>query len=414
MTELICAAWSMPVARSRPTSTARRRPVQQLREVGEWLVVYPRPACPSVPAAAMPSGSARCPCRSWRPGGGRWRGLAAWRDARALRTGCDGAEAPCSGARAARQWQLASSKRWPSAIDDGRRWMSNIRLAHAPGPDRWAQFAATCWPRTMACCERQIDSGGDPPSRPGRVRSNWPRSPADCSGAGEVGRGGVHAAPLRRSCRSRSGAAGRGRAAHGCGHGGMPASTGAPAELPDCWPAGSSAWPNSRISRSGCTGGQAGDGAGLREKLAEKLSALPPGRQRVGQGGQRCHAPAGLGVRAFRSGCCRLMAAAVWPGAGPSFASAAGWQRSRPWPKVASGGELSRISLAIQVLTAFGQRADLIFDGSMSASVVVLPNRRSPAARTGGERQVLCVTHLPRWRRRPTGSGRSARRRATA
>lgn len=65
--------------------------------------------------------------------------------------------------------------------------------------------------------------------------------------------------------------------------------------------------------------------------------------------------------------------------------------------KVASGGELSRISLAIQVATArCGQVPTLIFDevdvgiGGRVAEIVGQMLRG-----LGGARQVLCVTHLP-------------------
>jgi DNA repair protein RecN (Recombination protein N) len=65
--------------------------------------------------------------------------------------------------------------------------------------------------------------------------------------------------------------------------------------------------------------------------------------------------------------------------------------------KVASGGELSRISLAIQVLTSRSASVPtLIFDevdvgigGGVAEIVGRLLNE------LGGERQVLCVTHLP-------------------
>ena len=65
--------------------------------------------------------------------------------------------------------------------------------------------------------------------------------------------------------------------------------------------------------------------------------------------------------------------------------------------KVASGGELSRISLAIQVLTSRSASVPtLIFDevdvgigGGVAEIVGRLLNR------LGSERQVLCVTHLP-------------------
>ncbi|HOG04067.1 MAG TPA: DNA repair protein RecN, partial [Accumulibacter sp.] len=69
----------------------------------------------------------------------------------------------------------------------------------------------------------------------------------------------------------------------------------------------------------------------------------------------------------------------------------------RSLAKVASGGELSRISLAIQVVASQAARVPtLIFDevdvgiGGGVAEVVGLLLRE-----LGAERQVLCVTHLP-------------------
>ncbi|OOZ36237.1 DNA repair protein RecN [Solemya velesiana gill symbiont] len=72
-------------------------------------------------------------------------------------------------------------------------------------------------------------------------------------------------------------------------------------------------------------------------------------------------------------------------------------QKPQPLNKVASGGELSRISLAIQVATlSCGQIPTLIFDevdvgigGGVAEIVGRLLNR------LGETRQVLCVTHLP-------------------
>ena len=69
----------------------------------------------------------------------------------------------------------------------------------------------------------------------------------------------------------------------------------------------------------------------------------------------------------------------------------------RPLAKVASGGELSRISLAIQVITSkVGTVPTLIFDevdvgiGGQVAEIVGNLLRK-----LGKERQVLCITHLP-------------------
>jgi len=68
-----------------------------------------------------------------------------------------------------------------------------------------------------------------------------------------------------------------------------------------------------------------------------------------------------------------------------------------PLAKVASGGELSRIALAIQVVTSeVGAVPTLVFDevdagigGAVAATVGELMQE------LGGRRQVLCVTHLP-------------------
>ena len=72
-------------------------------------------------------------------------------------------------------------------------------------------------------------------------------------------------------------------------------------------------------------------------------------------------------------------------------------QPLRSLAKVASGGELSRIGLAIQVIASCaGQAPTLIFDevdvgiGGRVAEIVGRMLRQ-----LGQERQVLCVTHLP-------------------
>lgn len=72
-------------------------------------------------------------------------------------------------------------------------------------------------------------------------------------------------------------------------------------------------------------------------------------------------------------------------------------QPPRPLAKVASGGELSRISLAIQVITAHAARIPtLIFDEvdtGIGGGVAEVVGRQLRTL--GGNRQVLCVTHLP-------------------
>ena len=72
-------------------------------------------------------------------------------------------------------------------------------------------------------------------------------------------------------------------------------------------------------------------------------------------------------------------------------------QPIRPLAKVASGGELARISLAIQVITARAAHIpSLIFDevdSGIGGGVAEVVGRQLRAL--GTSRQVLCVTHLP-------------------
>lgn len=69
----------------------------------------------------------------------------------------------------------------------------------------------------------------------------------------------------------------------------------------------------------------------------------------------------------------------------------------RPLAKVASGGELARISLAISVITSSATATPtLIFDevdSGIGGGVAEVVGRL--LKRLGGDRQVLCVTHLP-------------------
>ncbi len=68
-----------------------------------------------------------------------------------------------------------------------------------------------------------------------------------------------------------------------------------------------------------------------------------------------------------------------------------------PLARVASGGELSRIALAIQVVTSeVGHVPTLVFDevdAGIGGAVAVTVGRLLQAL--GTRRQVLCVTHLP-------------------
>lgn len=68
----------------------------------------------------------------------------------------------------------------------------------------------------------------------------------------------------------------------------------------------------------------------------------------------------------------------------------------RPLAKVASGGELSRVSLAIQLVAARAAPATLVFD-EVDAGIggAVADTIGRSLRKLGKQRQVLCVTHLP-------------------
>lgn len=125
-----------------------------------------------------------------------------------------------------------------------------------------------------------------------------------------------------------------------------------------------------------------------RQLAAEKLSrAVSDSMQALGmRGGQFM-----VALEALKEGSAQGLEAVEF-----RVCAAAG-QSLRPLAKVASGGELARIGLAIQVIASTaGSAATLIFDevdsgiGGATAEVVGRLLRQ-----LGTARQVLCVTHLP-------------------
>jgi DNA repair protein RecN (Recombination protein N) len=79
------------------------------------------------------------------------------------------------------------------------------------------------------------------------------------------------------------------------------------------------------------------------------------------------------------------------------YLSANPGEEPKPLARIASGGELSRIMLALKALTAgAGEVATLIFDevdAGIGGTVAEAVGKRLHAL--GDERQVLCITHLP-------------------
>ena len=155
--------------------------------------------------------------------------------------------------------------------------------------------------------------------------------------------------------------------------------------------------------------GDAADIAGLTARVASTRQQYEQLAQRLS--GSRAMAADGLGREvsqvmqqlALGGGCFEVGLLPVDGGNAAGFEQVefriAGLAGSEPRPlaKVASGGEISRISLAIQVVTSQAARVPtLIFDevdvgiGGGVAEVVGRLLRE-----LGAERQVLCVTHLP-------------------
>ncbi len=157
--------------------------------------------------------------------------------------------------------------------------------------------------------------------------------------------------------------------------------------------------------------GHQGDG----ETLAKEEAAARDGYLRLAKklSDERAKAAAALGQQVTAAMQTLAMtggafAVALTPAASPEHGSAHGLENVefqvsahkglpvRPLAKVASGGELSRIGLAIHVVTSrLGSTPTLIFDevdagiGGRVAEIV-----GSLLKKLGRERQVLCITHL--------------------
>jgi DNA repair protein RecN (Recombination protein N) len=96
----------------------------------------------------------------------------------------------------------------------------------------------------------------------------------------------------------------------------------------------------------------------------------------------------------------------------------------RPLAKVASGGELSRISLAIQLVAARSSPVGTLIFDEVDAGIggAVAETVGQALRKLGRERQVLCVTHLPQvaaqgdahWRVEKSAAGKGRAPRASA
>ena len=151
-------------------------------------------------------------------------------------------------------------------------------------------------------------------------------------------------------------------------------------------------------------GDLAGERDAAREALLASADALSSARRaaalRLGDTVTAAMQELGMGGGRFAVGIVSADADGVGASGLDSIAfevSANPGQPLQPLAKVASGGELSRISLAIQVATAeVGSIPTLVFDEvdvGIGGGVAEIVGRL--LRRLGDARQVLCVTHLP-------------------
>ena len=125
-----------------------------------------------------------------------------------------------------------------------------------------------------------------------------------------------------------------------------------------------------------------------RQKVAGALSvAVTEAMQSLAMGGSRFD----ISLRPTEEGCASGLETVEF------LVAANASQPLRPLAKVASGGELSRIGLAIQVITSRNAATPtLIFDEvdvGIGGRVAEIVGRL--LKQLGADRQVLCVTHLP-------------------
>jgi DNA repair protein RecN (Recombination protein N) len=142
----------------------------------------------------------------------------------------------------------------------------------------------------------------------------------------------------------------------------------------------------------------------MREDFQAKATALSAARSRAGQtfSAAVTEAMSGLGMPGgtFEVALTTLgeASARAWGIDNVEFLiSANPGQKPQPLAKIASGGELSRMSLAIQVIASDGSAIPtMVFDevdSGVGGGVAEMVGRR--LQEIGENRQVLCVTHLP-------------------
>jgi DNA repair protein RecN (Recombination protein N) len=389
--------------RSRAYINGSPATVQQLREVGEWLVdIHGQHAHQSLlradaqrallDAHAGLLGLARDVGVAWKH----------WRDAeQMLRSASEGADALLR-EREQLQWQIGELDALAFGEDEWATLdVEHRRLGHAASLIEGAQYALAVLSEDDAACERQIDSVAtrlsglaeyDPAlaevadligsvqaelsEAVSTLRRYADRADLDPTRLAEVERRMDAVMSHARKYRVQ------------------------PAELPGLL----AGW-RQRLAELD----ESADLAALEAKVAAAQGDYLKLAEKLSKGRQKAATEMGLAVSevmrqlALSSGRFEVALPAVDGGAIYGLEQVefrigglAG-NEAKPLAKVASGGELSRISLAIQVLTSRSAAVPtLIFDEvdvGIGGGVAEIVGRL--LRELGGERQVLCVTHLP-------------------
>ncbi len=389
--------------RSRAYINGSPATAQQLREVGEWLVdIHGQHAHQSLlrgdaqrqllDAHAGLTGLAR-------DVGAAWRG---WRDAEAaLRTASEGAESVLR-EREQLEWQVGELESLAFAEDEWATLdVEHRRLSHAAGLIEGAQFALGVLAEDEAACERQIDRVAT------RLAGLADYDPALAEVAGlldsvqaelseavsslrryadRVDLDPERLTEVERRMDAVMGAARKFRVQ--------------PPELPGLL----AGWKRrlGELEASADLAALQSRVAAAQATFTKRAGELSRGRQAAAleMGGRVSEIMRQLALSSgrFEVALLPVEGGAVYGLEQVEFriGGLAG-NEAKPLAKVASGGELSRISLAIQVLTSRSAAVPtLIFDEvdvGIGGGVAEIVGRL--LHELGSERQVLCVTHLP-------------------
>jgi DNA repair protein RecN (Recombination protein N) len=389
--------------RSRAYINGSPATVQQLREVGEWLVdihgqhAHQSLLRPDAQRALLDAHAGLVP--QVREVGVAFR---AWRDAeQLLRTASEGAEALIR-EREQLEWQV---RELGSLGFSGDEWagleLEHRRLGHAASLIEGAQFALAVLADDDAACERQVDSVAarldslaafDPELQ--EVASLVQSVQAELSDAvstlrryaDRVDLDPGRLAEVERRMEAVLAAARKNRV------------------QPEALPELLEGWQQrlAALEESGDVVALEARVAKAREEYLAKAGELSAGRRKTALAMSKSVSEVmhqlALSSSRFEVALVPVENGAVYGLEQVEFriGGLAG-NEAKPLAKVASGGELSRISLAIQVLTSRSASVPtLIFDevdvgigGGVAEIVGRLLNE------LGHERQVLCVTHLP-------------------